>query len=95
MKKRNKLLTTHWGEINDLLVHPGKTRRQATGKPPLPETAQGKWFSHTMHTHKVKLLTKVALCPDKTVNIAVYGDIWQQDKQTNNAFSVASYNHRS
>ena len=59
------------------------------------ETAQGKWFSHTMHTHKVKLLTKVALCPDKTVNIAVYGDIWQQNKQTNNAFSVASYNHRS
>ena len=48
-----------------------------------------------MHTKKMKLLTKVAVCPDKTVNIAVDRDVWQQNKQTNNAFSVGSYNHRS
>ena len=58
------------------------------------EAAQRKWFSHTMHTYKKKLLTKV-VCPDKTVNIAVDGDVWQQNKQTNDAFSVVSYNHRS
>ena len=41
-----------------------------------------------MHTYKMNLLTK-------TVNIAVDRDAWQQNKQTNNAFSAASYNHRS
>ena len=56
------------------------------------EAAQGKWFSHTMH--KMKLLTKV-VCPDKTVNIFNDRDVWQQNKQTNDVFSVASYNHRS
>ena len=59
----------------------------------MSETAQGMLFSHTMHTYKMKLLTKVAFCPDKTVNIAVYGDGWQQNKQTNkqtnDVFSVA------
>ena len=48
-----------------------------------------------MHTYKMKLLTKVAFCPDKTVNIAAYRDVWQQNKHLNDAFSVASYNHIS
>ena len=49
-----------------------------------------------MHTYKMKLFTTVAFCPDKTVNIAIDREIWQQNKQTNAAFSsVASYNHKS
>ena len=42
---------------------------------------------------KMKLLTKV-VCPDKTVNIFNHICV-ATNKQTNDVFSVASYNHRS
>ena len=50
------------------------------------ETAKRKWFSQTMPTYMLHFV------PTRLLNIAADRDEWQQNKQTKDAFSVASHN---